>query len=65
MAQSYIGVTSWPIDLKEEQYNMRLAFVWRKQQKCDVTKSVKDRCNDTERQDVLAKPSEKISIALH
>jgi hypothetical protein len=43
-------------------YYIRLAFVWRKQQEGnlnEITKTVKDRYNDTERQNILANLSEK------
>jgi hypothetical protein len=56
------------MELKEELHNIGLAFVWRKQQECnlrEMTKIVKDRCNDSERQNVLAKFSEKSSLTLY
>jgi len=56
------------MELKEELYNIRLALVWRKQQECNLritTKIVKGKCNDTERQNILAKMSERRSLTLH
>jgi len=40
-----IRVRSWTVELKEELYNTGLAFVWKKQQECnlrEITKIVKD-----------------------
>jgi len=50
------------MEKKGEVHNNGLAFVWTKQQECnlrEITKIVKDRCNDTERQNILAKLSEE------
>jgi len=50
------------IGMKGEVHNIGLAFVRTKQQECnlrEITKIVKDRCNDTERQNILAKLSEE------
>jgi hypothetical protein len=50
------SVRSWTMDLKEELSNTGLAFVWTKQQQCnlrEITKIVKGRCNDTDRQNIL------------
>lgn len=63
-----MSVRVWTMELKEELYNTELAFVWRKQQECnltEITKIVKDRCNDTERQNIVAKMSEKGPLTLH
>jgi len=54
-------VKVWIMELKEELYNIRLALVWRKQQECNfrtITKIVKGKFNDTERQNILARMSE-------
>jgi len=40
------------MDLEEELYNIGLAFVWTKQEKCNlrtITKIVKDKRNDIEK----------------
>jgi hypothetical protein len=53
-----IRVISWTMELKEEMYNTGLAFVWTKQQECDlreITKIVRDRCNNIERLNILSK----------
>jgi hypothetical protein len=53
-----IRVRSWTMELKEELYNTGLAFVWTKQQECDlreITKIVRDRRNNIERQNILEK----------
>jgi hypothetical protein len=63
-----IAVKSWAMVLKEELYNIGLAFVWRKQQECnlrEMLRLVKDRCNDSERQNILAKLREKSSLTLY
>jgi hypothetical protein len=55
------------MELKEEVHNMGLALVWRKQQECnlrEILKTVKDG-HDIERQNILAKMSEKNSLTLH
>ena len=46
-----MSVGSLIMEMKEELYNIELAFMWRKQQDCNLTeiKTVRDRCNDTER----------------
>jgi hypothetical protein len=47
---------------------MGLAFVWRKQQDCnlrEMTKLVEDRFKDTEGQNILRVISEKITSTLH
>jgi hypothetical protein len=31
-----MGVKSWAVELKEELHNIRLAFVWRKQQQYNL-----------------------------
>jgi DNA-binding transcriptional regulator of glucitol operon len=57
-------VRRWTMELKEEIYNTGLAFVWATKQECNlrnITKMLKDRCNDIERQNILAKLSEKLS----
>jgi hypothetical protein len=54
--------------LKEELYNIGLGFMWRKQQEYnlrEITKIVKDRSNDIERQNILAKLSEKTQLTLY
>jgi hypothetical protein len=48
--------------LKEQPYNMGLTFAWNKQQECNlrkITKMMKNRCNNIERSNMLAKLSEK------
>jgi len=47
-----MSVKSWTKELKDELYNNGLAFAKRKKHGCDlreITKIVKDRCNDIER----------------
>jgi DNA-binding transcriptional regulator of glucitol operon len=47
-----MSVRSWIMDLEEELYNIGLAFVWTKQEKCNlrtITKIVKDKRNDIEK----------------
>ena len=54
----------WAMELKEEMFNIGLSFMWTKQQQCnlkDITKTLKDRCNDIERHNILAKLPEKSS----
>ena len=49
----------------EELHNIGLAFVWRNQQECnwkEMLRLVKERCNDTERQNILAKFPDKSSL---
>ena len=61
-------VRVWTKDLKEELYNIRLAFVWRKQQECNlrtITKTVQGTCDDNDRQNILARLSEMRSLTLH
>jgi 23S rRNA maturation mini-RNase III len=56
------------MELKEELHNIGLAFVWRKQQDWTLrkmTKTLRDRCNDIERQNSLAKFSEKSTLTLY
>jgi hypothetical protein len=56
------------MELKQELYNIGLAFVWRKQHEChltEMTKTVRDRRNDTGRYNILAKLSEKTLKTLH
>jgi hypothetical protein len=55
---SNMSVRSWTMELKQSLYNTGLAHVWTKQQQCnltEITKIMKDRYNDTERQNILAK----------
>lgn len=62
-----MNVISWAMQLKEELYNTGLAFVWMRQQDChlrEITKMLTGRCNDNERQNILAKLSEKSSLTL-
>ena len=62
-----MSVFSWTVELKEELYNTGLAFVWMKQQDCnlrEMTNMLKDRCNNIERQNILAKLSKKSSLTL-
>ena len=57
-----MSVKSCAMDLKEKLDNFGLAFVWRKRQECnmrEMKKTGKNRCNNTERQNVLAKFVEK------
>jgi len=57
-------VRCWAMKLKEEMYNIGLSFLWTKQQECNlrvITKTLKDRCNDIERQNIFKKLPEKIS----
>jgi DNA-binding transcriptional regulator of glucitol operon len=54
--------------LKEEMCNSGLVFVWRKKQACNltgITKIVKDRFNNTGRQDIAVKMAEKSSLTPH
>ena len=56
------------MELKEEPYNIRLAFVWRKQQEYNlrtIPKIVKGKCNHTERQNILARMSEMRPLTVH
>jgi hypothetical protein len=53
-----MGVKNWTVELKGEVYSIRLAFVWRKQHECnvgDMIRAVKERHNDTERQNFQRK----------
>lgn len=50
--KSNVCVRSWSKELKDELYNIGLAFAQRKKDECvlrEITKVVNDRCNDTER----------------
>jgi hypothetical protein len=61
-------VKSWAMEVKEELHNIGLAFAWRKQQECNWKKMLRlvtERCNDTERQNILAKFPEKSSLTLY
>ena len=65
---SNMSVRSWTVELKESLYNTGIAFVWTKQQECnltEITKVVKDHCNNTEGQNILANLSEKTSLTLY
>jgi hypothetical protein len=45
------------VELKEELYNMELAFVWRKYQECilrEITNVLKGICNDIKRHNSVA-----------
>jgi hypothetical protein len=56
------------MELKEELHKIGLASVWRKQQECnlrEMLRLVKERCNDMERQNILAKFLEKRSLTLY
>ena len=58
---------SWAMELKEELYNTGLALVWMRQQDCnlrEMTKMLTDKYNDNEKQNILAKLSEKSSLTL-
>jgi hypothetical protein len=49
---SNMNVRIWVMGLKEELSNTGLAFVWTKQQECNlrtITKIGKDKCNDIEK----------------
>jgi len=62
-----MSVISWTIELKEELYNTGLALMWMRQQDCnlrEMRKMLTDRCNDNERQNILAKLPEKSSLTL-
>jgi len=55
------------MELKEELYNTGLALVWMRQQDCnlrEMTKMLTDKYNDNEKQNILAKLSEKSSLTL-
>ena len=56
-----MDVRSWAMELKEGVYNIGLAFVWTKQQGCNLrtmTEIVKDKCNDIKK-NISAKLLEK------
>ena len=58
-------VKSWAREVKEKLHNVGLAFVWRNQQECnwkEMLKLVKERCNNIERQNILAKFPYKSSL---
>jgi hypothetical protein len=62
------SVKSWTMELKEQLFNIKLAFVWRKQQECNlrqIAESVKVRCNCNERQNILAEMSVTSSLTLY
>jgi hypothetical protein len=58
---------SWTMELKNEVYSTGLVCMSRKQQDCNLReiKVVKDKCNDIERQSILAKFSERSSLTLY
>ena len=52
-----MSVENWTVELKQELRNIGMTSVWRNQQERDfteITKTVEDWCNDSERQDILA-----------
>jgi fibrillarin-like rRNA methylase len=56
------------MELKESLYSTGTAFVWTKQQECNLietTKVLKDHCNNTEGQNILANLSEKTTLTLY
>ena len=65
---SNIGITTWAKEVKEELHNIELAFVRRNQQECnwkEMLKLVKERCNNIEKQNMLAKFLDKSSLTLY
>ena len=49
-------------------YEIGLALAWRKQQECnlrEILRLVKERCNDTQRRNILAKFQEKRLLTLY
>jgi hypothetical protein len=63
-----IGIKSWAMEVKKELHNIGMAFVWRTQQECnwkEMLRLVKERCNDIERQNMLAKFPDKCSLTLY
>jgi hypothetical protein len=63
-----MGIKSLAMEVKEELHNIGLAFVWRKQQECnwkEMLRLVKHRCNDIERENMLAKFPLKSSLTLY
>jgi hypothetical protein len=63
-----IGINSWAMEVKEELHNIGLAFVWRNQQECnwkEMLRLVKERCDDIERQNMIAKFPDKSSLTLY
>jgi hypothetical protein len=55
------------MELNEKLYSIELAFVWKKQQEYnlkEISNMAKERCNNIERQNILAEMSEKISLTL-
>jgi hypothetical protein len=62
------GIKSWAMEVKEQLHNIRLAFVCRNQQECnwkEMLRLMKERCNDTERQNMLATFPDKSSLTLY
>lgn len=58
----------WAIGLKGELFNIGLAFVWRKQQDCNLRETiniVKAIYNDIGRQSIVPKMSEKCPLTLY
>jgi hypothetical protein len=52
-----VSVGNWAVELRQELHNIGLTYVWRNQRERDfteITKTLKDWCNDSERQDILA-----------
>jgi hypothetical protein len=63
-----MNMRSWTIEVQEELYNTGSAFLWTEQQECnlrEIKKILKDRCNDSERQNILAQLLEKSSLTLY
>jgi hypothetical protein len=63
-----MGVKSWTMELKDEVYSIGLAFMWKKQQECNLRymiRIMKDTCNDIKKQNSLAQFSEKSSLTLY
>jgi hypothetical protein len=68
VVSSNIEVKSWAMELKDELYSIGLAFVWRRQNECnlgDMTRILKETCNDIERQNFLTKFLEKSSLKMY
>lgn len=52
-----MSMGNWTVELKQELHDIGLTYVWKNKQERDfteITKTVKDWCNDSERQNILA-----------
>lgn len=59
--KSNMNVRSWALEVTRELYDIRLAFMWRR----EITKTINDMCNNIEREEYFSKISGKSSLTLY